>query len=222
MVERENGPRVQGTRPGIFVLCAPSGTGKTTVVRALLERGRDRIFFSVSATTRPTRPLERHGIDYFFLTSEEFKTWVSRGDFLEYAEVYGYCYGTPRQPVIGALEQGRPVLLDIDWNGACQVRRNLPQAVETFLLLPPSREELERRLRGRQTEGQDQIARRLREAQQEIRNYRSFNYVLVNDDVERTVAQIQAIMGQLGGISYHPPPDLERRVADLLEGSLPS
>ncbi len=217
MVKRENGPRVQGAHPGVFVLCAPSGTGKTTVVRALLECERGRIFFSVSATTRPARPLERHGIDYFFLTPEEFRIWVRRGDFLEYAEVYGYCYGTPRQPVMEAVEQGRPVLLDIDWNGACQVRQNLPQAVVTFLLLPPSREELERRLRGRRTEGQDQIARRLREAQQEIRNFRSFDYVLVNDDVERTVAQIRAMLSQSGDFSYHPPPDLERRVADLLE-----
>jgi guanylate kinase len=212
---------MQGVRPGIFVLCAPSGTGKTTVVRALLEYEREWIFFSVSATTRPARPLERDGVDYFFLSSEEFRNWVRRGDFLEYAEVYGYCYGTPRRPVMDALEEERPVLLDVDWNGACQVRQKLPQTVVTLLLLPPSREELERRLRGRRTEGQDQIQRRLREAQQEIRNYRSFTYVLVNDDVKRTVAQIRTIMGDSGGIPYQPPSDLERRVAELLGDTPP-
>ena len=201
----------------VFILSAPSGTGKTTVIRALLDALGDRLFFSVSATTRPPRPSEREGVDYFFWSAQQFQEAIDHGDFLEYASVYGQYYGTPKEPVLRALGTGRHVLLDIDWQGARQVRRHLPSVV-TIFLLPPSQAELERRLRGRQTEAQDQVNHRLRNAAREIRHWRDFDHVVVNDEITRTVQEIGAIISDPAAAPTGPP-DLERRIGELLASS---
>ncbi len=198
----------------IFILSAPSGTGKTTVIRALLDELGDRVFFSVSATTRPPRPSEREGVDYFFYTPKRFEGAIERGEFLEYASVYGQYYGTPKDPVIKALAKGRQVLLDIDWQGARQVCKRLPSVV-TIFLLPPSQAELERRLRGRRTEALDQVSRRLKDAAREMRHWHDFDHVVVNDRIRETVRQIHAIMDDPSGAPAGPE-DLEQRIEELL------
>lgn len=198
----------------VFILSAPSGTGKTTVIRALLDALGHRVFFSVSATTRPPRPSERDGVDYFFWSPERFQDAIQRGDFLEYATVFGEYYGTPKAPVMEALQKDRQVLLDIDWQGAMQVRERLPSVV-TIFLLPPSQAELERRLRGRRTEAQEQLARRLKDAAREIRHWQDFDHVVVNDEIGRTVREIQAIMDD-PAVTRTEPPDLARRIRELL------
>ncbi|MHB1543221.1 MAG: guanylate kinase [Gammaproteobacteria bacterium] len=201
----------------VFILSAPSGTGKTTIIRALLEALGDHVFFSVSATTRPPRPSERDGVDYFFWPPKRFEGAIEHGDFLEYASVYGQYYGTPKEPVMRALENGRQVLLDIDWQGARQVRERLPSVV-TIFLLPPSQAELERRLRGRQTEAQDQVSRRLKDAAREIHHWRDFNHVVVNDEIKRTVQEIRAILDEPDAAPAGPR-DLEQRIRELLASS---
>ncbi|EQD76379.1 guanylate kinase [mine drainage metagenome] len=198
----------------VFILSAPSGTGKTTVIRALLDALGDQVFFSVSATTRPPRPSERDGVDYFFWPLKRFEDAIQQGDFLEYATVYGQYYGTPQEPVMHALKEGRQVLLDIDWQGARQVRRRLPSVV-TIFLLPPSQVELERRLRGRQTEAQDQLCRRLKDAAREIRHWRDFDHVVVNDEIKRTVLEIRTILDN-PDTAPHGPLDLAQRIEELL------
>ena len=154
-----------GERAGrgrLFVIAAPAGAGKTSRVRALLEREPSR-GFSVSYTTRARRPTETHGRDYFFVTGEEFESMAARGEFLEHARVFDNRYGTARGQVESALAAGRNLILEIDWQGARQVRRAMPECVSIFIL-PPSRAELERRLRGRGTDAEEVIQRRLHDA----------------------------------------------------------
>ncbi len=179
----------QGT---LFIVAAPSGAGKSTLVNALLERDPG-ISLSISHTTRPPRPGEQYGRHYFFVDRERFEREIAEGVFLEHAEVHGNLYGTSRRVVEGLLAEGRDVLLEIDWQGARQVRAVMPDCVSVFIL-PPSRAELERRLRGRGADAPEVIERRLRNSREEIAHAQEFDYIIVNDRFEDALADLQAIV----------------------------
>lgn len=176
----------------VFIISAPSGTGKSTLAKAVLATD-DRLEFAVSVTTRPPRPKESDGKEYRFVTREGFVAMRERGEFLEWAEVYGHYYGTPRSALARAAAKGQDLLLDIDVQGAAALMSKLPDAV-TIFILPPSRGELAQRLKSRSSDDEAAIARRLGKASAEIRKYRSYSYVVVNDDLERTVGRIRAIV----------------------------
>lgn len=186
-------------RGRLFVIAAPSGAGKTSLVRALMER-EPGLRFSISYTTRPQRPTEQHGRDYFFVDRDEFERMVGNGEFLEHARVFDNYYGTARRPVEAALAVGQDLILEIDWQGAAQVRAALPECVSIFIL-PPSRVELERRLRGRGTDAEDVIQRRLRDAAGDMGHWREFDYVVVNDDFARALQELQDIVAGRGSAS---------------------
>ena len=183
----------------LFVIAAPSGAGKTSLVRALMER-EPGLRFSVSFTTRRQRPNEVHGRDYFFVAREEFDRMVAAGEFLEHATVFDNSYGTARRQVEDSLAAGQDLILEIDWQGARQIRRALPECRSIFIL-PPSRPELERRLRGRGTDAEEVIQRRLRDAAGDMGHWREFEFVVVNDDFERALGELQAIVQGRGEAS---------------------
>lgn len=176
----------------LFIVTAPSGAGKTTLVKLLLENDPG-IRLSISYTTRAPRPGEMDGREYNFVTRESFQAMVGRGEFLEWAEVHGNCYGTSRLWIEQEMAAGRDVLLEIDWQGAQQVRRLFPQAVGIFIL-PPSMAELERRLTGRATDSAEVIARRLAAAQEEMRHVFEFGYVIINDALPQSLADLLAVV----------------------------
>jgi len=172
----------------VVVISGPSGVGKTTITHALIDRLDAE--FSVSATTRPITNADTEGKDYYFLTLEEFESRIKAGGFLEYARVFDHYYGTPRDPVVNARDEGRLVILEIDVQGAFQVRKKLPDAFMIFVL-PPSEDDLLNRLRRRQRESEEVIARRFQEAKHEIELARQsgvYDVFLVNDDLEHTIA----------------------------------
>lgn len=184
----------QISRRGLcLVLSAPSGAGKSSVSRALLEREPD-LRLSVSATTRQPRPGEVEGVHYFFREREEFQRMIAAGELIEHAEVFGRFYGTPRAAVEQALAAGRDVLFDIDWQGHLLLRQALPGDVVGVFLLPPDLAELERRLHGRGQDSAEEIARRMAAARDEISHYADFDNVLVNHDFHRTVEEVRAIL----------------------------
>ena len=185
-------PDTDVTEGTLFIVAAPSGAGKSTLVNALLER-EPGISLSVSHTTRPPRPGEQYGRHYYFVERAEFEREVAEGIFLEHAEVHGNFYGTSRRTVQDLLRQGRDVLLEIDWQGAAQIRTAKPDCVSVFIL-PPSRAELERRLRGRGSDSTDVIERRLRNSRGEIAHAHEFDYVIVNDRFEDALDGLQAIV----------------------------
>jgi guanylate kinase len=174
------------------VIAAPSGAGKTSLARALVER-RSELVFSLSATTRPPRPGERHGVDYHFVDDAGFDALIERGELLEWANVHGRRYGTLRDGVESALARGMTVMLDIDVQGARRVRSSMGDAVLIFVL-PPSVAEMKRRLLTRGSEDEDQLATRLRTARTELEAALEFDYVVINDDFEETVARLEAII----------------------------
>ena len=178
----------------LFILSSPSGAGKSTLSRRLLAN--DAAFtFSVSATTRAPRPGEVDGREYHFKTREEFLAMVEAGDLLEHAEVFGNFYGTPRAPVEAALADGRDVLFDVDWQGGQQLRNSvLKDAVASVFILPPSIAELERRLRARGQDSPEVIAHRMARARDEISHWDAYDYVLINDDLDRCEAEIRRIL----------------------------
>ena len=181
-------------RGPLIILSAPSGCGKSTVIRRLLQDRSLPLHLSVSATTRPPRPGEIDGIHYRFWTPERFRQERDRDGFLEWAEVYGNCYGTPRSEVTAYRDSGMGVLLDIDVQGAAQVRVCCPDGRSIFLL-PPSLEELERRLRARGTESAASLQRRLTAAAAEMAHAGAYDYRVVNDDLDRAVAEVRALVG---------------------------
>ncbi len=181
-----------GYRPFPLVLAAPSGTGKTTLAHALVERSQGYCF-SVSATTRAPRGGERDGVDYHFVGRDRFDEMVARGELAEWAEVHGEAYGTPRVELEQAAEKGEHVVLDIDVQGARQIRRSVPDALLVFVL-PPSVRALVQRLTGRGTESGTQVARRLRTALEELRAVPEFDHVVVNDELEKCLAEIRGIV----------------------------
>lgn len=174
------------------VLSAPSGVGKTTIARRLLA-ARDDVGYSISATTRLPRGEERHGVDYYFLTEDEFAAREARGDFAEWAVVHGRRYGTLRSEVERVLGEGRHVLMDIDVQGAAQFVRTFPDSVLVFIL-PPSVEVLVDRLRSRATESDAQLAERLRNAHAEFQEAGRYHHLVVNDDLDRAVSEVSAII----------------------------
>ena len=177
----------------LFVLSSPSGAGKSTIARMMLEADA-QLEMSVSATTRPMRPGEVHGADYHFVDVERFKAMVADGDFLEWAHVFNHRYGTPRGPVDALLAAGRDVLFDIDWQGAQQLYQQAGGDVVRVFILPPSVEELERRLRSRGTDDAAVVEARMARAASEISHWDGYDYVLINDDVERCFAQVRLIL----------------------------
>jgi guanylate kinase len=176
----------------VFVVSAPSGSGKSTLVSRLLS-DVPGLVFSISYTTRPARGSERNGIDYNFISREEFESRILKGEFLEHAEVFGNYYGTSRLALQEAERQGKDLVLDIDVQGARQLKIALPEAV-TIFVLPPSRKVLEQRLRARSQDSDAVIQRRLRGAAVEVRNYTQYDYVLVNRDLDECARDLEAIV----------------------------
>lgn len=179
----------QGT---LYIVSAPSGAGKTSLVRAL-EQSLDQLVFSVSHTTRPERPGERDGQEYFFVNHTRFQDMIDAGDFLEYARVFDNFYGTARSTVETSLARGVDVLLEIDWQGARQVRTAMPQCQSIFIL-PPSRATLEQRLKGRGQDQPDVIAKRMEAAISETSHYQEYDYLIVNDVFDQALESLQQIV----------------------------
>ena len=180
----------------LFVVAAPSGAGKTTLVKALVVR-RPGLRFSISYTTRKKRSNEAEGVDYLFVSVDEFARLRARGDLLESAEVFDNHYGTGRKQVEQHLQDGHHVILEIDWQGAAQVREAKP-ACTTIFILPPSTDELEHRLRSRHTDNDDVIRRRLRDALSDMSHWSEFDFAIINDDLERAVDDLEAIVAGAG------------------------
>ncbi len=177
----------------MFVLSSPSGAGKTTISRALLER-EPELVMSVSATTRPRRPGEVEGEDYFFVDPQTFNELINRRELLEHAKVFGNYYGTPSRPVEQALAAGKDVLFDIDWQGTQQISQNARDDLVSIFILPPSVAELERRLNRRASDPADVVAARMAKASEEISHWAEYDYIVVNDDLETSLAGISAIL----------------------------
>jgi len=177
----------------MLVLSSPSGAGKTTLSRRLLESDSN-IVMSVSATTRPRRPNEIEGRDYFFVAADAFECMVRNGEFFEHAIVFDHQYGTPKKPVLDALAQGRDVLFDIDWQGTQQLKEPAREDVVSVFVLPPSHEELERRLSARAQDSEQVVAGRMAKAASEISHWPEYDYLIINNDLDRAHAKIVSIL----------------------------
>ena len=188
-MDHNQGGSEKGT---LFIIAAPSGAGKTSLVRALLASSHN-IVASISYTTRPKRPGECDGVDYHFVDRDTFRKLIQAGDFLEYAQVFDHYYGTSRTQVLEQLDKGLDVILEIDWQGAQQVRRAIANTVSIFIL-PPSRQALEDRLVSRKQDSEEVVKRRLQDAMTEISHYDEFDYVVVNDDFDATLNEMLAII----------------------------
>ena len=176
----------------VFIISAPSGSGKSTLVHRLLQ-SVPGLSFSISYTTRPPRPSETNGVDYIFISRAEFELRLARGEFLEYAEVFGNYYGTHRSTFEKAAHSGQDLVLDIDVQGARQLKVAIPEAISIFVL-PPSREVLEQRLRARSQDSEEVIRRRLKGAAEEVHNYTQYDYVLINRELEESAARLATVV----------------------------
>ena len=192
-IDPERPPLSLRRRGLLVVLSSPSGAGKTTIAR-LLMAADPAITMSVSATTRPMRPGEVDGRDYQFVDDARFQNMVEGNEFAEYATVFGHRYGTPEAPVSAAIEAGRDILFDIDWQGARQLETRMGKDLVTIFLLPPSMAELEHRLRARGTDGEEVIESRMRRAGEEISHWAEYEYVLINQDRDQCLAQVRSIV----------------------------
>ena len=177
----------------MFVLSSPSGAGKTSLSRKLLELDKE-LFLSISYTTRPPRPGEIDGEDYFFVNNDDFAFMQEQNEFLEYTKVFDYYYGTPKKPVQMILNKGRDVLFDIDWQGTQQLMNNSKDDLVKVFVLPPSIKELERRLKERKQDEDEIIQNRMSRASDEMSHYAEYDYILVNDDFDKTVEEIISIL----------------------------
>ena len=198
----------------LFVIAAPSGAGKTTLVKALVDRNPS-LKFSISYTTRKKRSTEEHGRDYFFVDENRFAELKADGELLESALVFDNHYGTSRSQVEEHLANGDHVVLEIDWQGAQQVRESMPGCV-TIFIMPPSRDELERRLKGRRTDSDSVIARRLRDALGDMSHWDEFDYVIINDDLEAATDELENVLFGDGAANSTGNPDLIDRVENIL------
>jgi len=201
-------------RGRLIVISAPSGAGKTSLVKALLA-GNPQLRLSISHTTRRMRPTEQQGREYHFVSVPEFERLRDAGEFLEYARVFDNLYGTSRDFVEQQLQAGHDVLLEIDWQGARQVRRAMPGCLSVFIL-PPSQRALAERLARRRTDSEPVIARRLADAAADMRHYREFDYVVVNDDFDRAVEDLRSIVAGQGAALRSDRPELAPLLAELL------
>ena len=187
-------PQISIHRRGLMlVLSSPSGAGKSTISRALLK-GHPDLAMSVSATTRPMRPGEVDGKDYFFLGMEKFKSMVAENQFLEHAKVFDNRYGTPREPVEDALRAGKDVLFDVDWQGTQQLKQNARDDLVSIFILPPSIEELERRLYTRAQDSEEVVKSRMAKATSEMSHWAEYDYIIVNENIAQSVAEAEAIL----------------------------
>lgn len=177
----------------MLVLSSPSGAGKSTLARHLLDSDTN-VVMSVSATTRTKRPGEGEGTDYVFVSPQQFKEMVDQNAFLEHATVFGNQYGTPRKSVEAVLESGRDVLFDIDWQGTQQLEQQAKDDLVRVFILPPSRDELERRLRARAEDSAEVVAKRMAKANDEISHWAEYDYIIVNDDITQARAQLESIL----------------------------
>ena len=198
----------------LFVIAAPSGAGKTTLVKALTTRNPD-LRFSISYTTRKKRRNEADGVDYLFVKKSEFDRLRGEGELLESAEVFDNFYGTSRAQVRRHLEDGHSVILEIDWQGAEQVRKSMPECVSIFIL-PPSVDELETRLRDRNTDTDEVIARRLRDAKSDMQRWQDFDHVIINDDLDHAVAELENVLQGNGGATSTRNETLRAAVAGIV------
>lgn len=179
-------------KPLVYIISAPSGSGKSTLTNEILKLVPNLVF-SISYTTRPPRGSEQNGKQYYFVSGEEFNRMVRDGEFLEHANVYGKCYGTARRFLREAGKSGNDLLLDIDVQGAAQIKKNLTDAISVFVL-PPDRQTLEGRLRNRSEDREDEIERRLKTASREIEEYDKYDYVLINDQLAKSIERLEAIV----------------------------
>jgi guanylate kinase len=200
----------------MFVLSSPSGAGKTTLSRQLLDND-SQIQLSVSCTTRARRPGEKDGVDYRFLDTASFRGMVDRGEFLEYAQVFGNYYGTPRAPVDAALSAGKDVLFDIDWQGTQQLRDKVRGDLVTVFILPPSTRDLEKRLLTRAQDSKDIVSERMAKAADEMSHYAEYDYVVVNRDIGTSLNRIKAIL-DAERLKLDRQPGLSAFVKALREG----
>ena len=201
-------------RGRLYVIAAPSGAGTTSLLHALMKK-RPGVEFSVSCTTRKPRPGEHDGKDYHFIDRSGFERLQAAGEFIEHADVFGNLYGTRRSVVESALAEGRDLILEIDWQGARQVREHLPEAVQVFVL-PPSRAELESRLRQRRSDSDEAIARRLQESVLEMSHWKDFDYVIVNRDFDVALADLEAVFDGRGEALRAGRPELVPLSRELL------
>ena len=205
---------VERSRGNLVVIAAPSGAGKTTLVHAVLQR-EPMLTFSVSYTTRPPRPTEIDGEDYFFVDQATFATMCERGEFLESARVFDHYYGSSRTYIERLRREGHTVLLEIDWQGAQQIRANEPDSISIFIM-PPSRKELERRLRGRATDADAVVERRLADAVGDMGHWREFDYVVVNDDLDAATDALLSILRGEGERFATTQPEIVARVETVM------
>ena len=201
-------------QPSLFVVAAPSGAGKTTMVNKLVQRNT-HCKLSISYTTRAQRPTEKHGRDYFFVTQESFRSLKQSGKLLESALVFDNSYGTSGSQVEQFLSEGHHVILEIDWQGARQVRKSMPDCV-TIFILPPSRCELENRLRGRNTDTEGIIKRRLNDAVDDMSHWIEFDHVIINDDLASAVDQLELIVLGDSQTSHTTNPQLIQQIENIL------
>lgn len=199
----------------LFVFAAPSGAGKTTLVNALLEN-HPELRFSISYTTREPRSNEANEVDYLFVSEDEFMQLRDQGEMLEYAEVFDNYYATSRSQVDKHLSEGHNVILEIDWQGAAQVRSSMPDCVSIFIL-PPSLEELGRRLRDRRTDSADVIERRLRDAVSDMSHWDEFDHVIINDKLEQAVADLEEVLAGTGDSSSTANIDLRQAISRIID-----
>jgi guanylate kinase len=199
----------------LFVFAAPSGAGKTTLVHAVVAKHQEDLRFSISYTTREPRSNEVDGSDYFFVSKEEFMRLRDAGEMLEHAQVFDNYYATSRSQVEKHLADGRSVVLEIDWQGAQQVRESMPDCV-TIFILPPSLAELERRLRDRRTDKPAVIERRLRDARSDMAHWEEFDHVIINDDLNDAVVALEAVLLGEGDASSTSNPRLRAKVARIV------
>ena len=203
-------------RGSLFVIAAPSGAGKTTLVHAVLNRN-PKLRFSVSYTTRPPRQSETDGEDYFFVSKTQFRRMIAEGAFLEYAEVFDNWYGTGKEHVQSLLAGQESVLLEIDWQGARQVRTAAPDAITVFIL-PPSIVELEQRLRGRRLDSDSTIARRLRDSVSDMSHWNEFDYVIINANVDQATAELAEIVAGRGADNLTRSEPVRLAVQAIIDG----